>query len=523
MKKVLCLALAVVMAVSLFSGCSENKKTTISAIYNPDVKVGDTGGLELPLTESEEKVVWSVTSSQTNLNDSFVVKRLREATGVNLELLVFPSASAKEKINVLAASKSLPDIVGQGIDVEFADELCAQGAFAAVEDHLDIVPNFKKIFVDTPENNWIFKSYAAPDGKLYGLYGYDWAREINTGVTMYRKDIFDKHGIELWNSPETFYNALKKLKELYPDSIPYTVKQTDAVFSAWSKSWGMKAQETFYNEDDGKWYFTDIQPKYKEMLDFMKKCYNEGLIDPEFLTNTQATWTSKMTQAEKAFVTTDWIGRLEQFYEQTRETVPEFDLRFAPPMGPDQTYPEASQVCWPRYVSVDADVETCFKLLDFVLSPAGAELISMGAENETYTLNAEGKAQYIGFEDKIPQITDLEEKYGLFIEGMYLRYDRRSAHFQFSEREAEGQKYAEDPAHISPADPILVFTSEEKDRKNEILANLLKSGREFATKYILNESYGDKEWKEWLELAEKQGAKEVEKIYNDAQERFNNM
>jgi putative aldouronate transport system substrate-binding protein len=286
----------------------------------------------------------------------------------------------------------------------------------------------------------------------------------------------------------------------------------------------MKAQEPYYEEKDGKWYFTDVQPEYKEMLDFMKKCYNEGLFDPEFLTNTQAQWSAKMSQPEKAFVSTDWIGRLEQFEEQTKGTYPEFDLRFAPPMGPDQTYPEASQVCWPRYVSASSkNIETAFKLLDFCLSDAGAELISMGAEGETYNLNDQGKAVYVGFEDRIPQITDLEEKYGMYIEGMYLRYDRRSAHFQFSEREQEGQDYAKDPKHISPADPILVFTPEEKARKNECLATLLKSGREFATKYILNKNAGEKEWNEWLKTAERQGYKEVEAIYNAAQERFNKM
>lgn len=521
MKKVLCLFLAVVLTAGMFAGCGNNNQSS-SEFYNPDIKVGDTGGLKLPLTNSNDKIVWSVCSSNNNLNDSFVVKRLREVTGVNLELMIFPSSTQKEKLNVLAAANDLPDIVGNGIDAEFADDLCNQGAFAAVSDYLDIVPNFKKIFVDNEKNNWIFKSYAAADGKLYGLYGYDWAREINTGVTMYRKDVFDKHGIELWNSTEGFYQALKKLKELYPSSTPYTIKSGDAIFRTWSLSWGMKAQETYYEEADGKWYFTDVQPEYKEMLDFMKKCYNEGLIDAEFLTNTQPQWTSKMTQADKAFVTTDWIGRLEQFKEQTLETVPEYDLRFAPPMGPDQTYPEASQVCWARYVSKDADVETCFKLLDFCLSPAGAEIITMGAEGETYTLNEEGKAVYKGFEGKIPQITELEEKYGMFIEGMYLRFDRRSAHFQFGEREQEGQDYAKDPAHISPADPILVFTAEEKERKNEILAKFLKSGREFATKYILKNG-GDKEWNDWLKEAETIGYKELEKIYNDAQTRFNAM
>ena len=86
----------------------------------------------------------------------------------------------------------------QGID------LAMQGAFASVEDYMDKLPNFKKTFVDNKDNNWIFKSYAAPDGKLYGYYGWDYSRDINTNATMYRKDIFDKHGLKMWNNPEEF-------------------------------------------------------------------------------------------------------------------------------------------------------------------------------------------------------------------------------------------------------------------------------------------------------------------------------
>jgi putative aldouronate transport system substrate-binding protein len=342
---------------------------------------------------------------------------------------------------------------------------------------------------------------------------------------MYRKDIFDKHGLKMWNSPETFYQTLKKLKELYPDSAPYTIKSGDGIFQSWSYSWGMKGQEPYYNEEDGKWYFTDIQPEYKEMLDFMLKCYNEGLIDPEFLTNTQAAWTAKMTQAEKAFVTTDWIGRMDAFKTQTATTVPDYDLRFANPIGPDQTLPETSQLCWARHVSSQSkNIETCFKLLDFTLSPAGKALITMGIEGETYEIGEDGMAKYLDpeYAGKTPTMSELQDKYGMYVQGMYLSFDRRCAYFNFTEREQEAQDYAKDPKHISPRDPELVFTEEENTKKNELIATFTKAGREFATKYILNNG-GQKEWDAWVAQAEKLGYKELEKIYNDAQARYDAM
>jgi len=521
MKKIITFALCIILTVTLFAGCRNNSYENLS-LYNPDIKVGDTGGLKLPLVKENTEITWSVTSANTGLNDSYYVKKLREITGVNVQLNIYPSSTAMEKINVLIASKNLPDILGQGLKTNLADDLCMQGAFAAVEDYIDKLPNFKKTFVDNEERNWIFKSYAAPDGKLYGYYGWDWNRDINTGATMYRKDIFDKHGLKMWNSTEEFYQTLKKLKELYPESTPYTVKAGDGIFASWIRSWGMTGQSPYYDEEAKIWKYTDTDPEYKEMLDFMKKCYNEGLIDPEFITNTEAAWTSKMTQAEKAFITTDWIGRMEMFKEQTKDTVPEYDLRFANPIGPDQTMRAADQLCWARYVANNDKAETAFKLLDFNLSPAGKQLITMGIEGETFTFGEDGYADFIEFPDKKPSTTELQEKYGMFIEGMYLSFDRRGSNFQFSEREQEAQDFAKDPENLDPLDPVLVFTVEEKEAINSRTNDLLKAGREFSVKYILNNG-GEKEWNEWLAKAESLGAEEIVKIYNDAQKRFDEM
>ncbi len=513
MKKILCLILSVFMLASVLSGCGN--KATENALYNPDVKIGDTGGLKMPLSETGEEITWMVTSTVDGLNDSWVTKKIREVTGVNLQLMTVNSSNFKEKYSTLVAAKDLPDISGAA-DYIIAQDLCVQGAFAAVEDYLDVVPNFKKTFVDNPENSWIFESYKAADGKLYGFYGYDWSRDINTGVAMYRKDVFDKHGIEMWNSPETFYQTLKKLKELYPDSTPLALKTGDKSFETIAKHWGLTAHNPSYIEETGKWVYTDITPEYKEILDFVKKLYNEGLLDPEFLTATQAAWTSKMTQADKAFVTIDWIGRMSMFKEQTKDTVPEYDLRFSNPIGPDQKYEVTNQVCWARYVSNNDKAETAFKLLDFILSPAGKELITMGIEGETYTLNSEGKAEYIEFPGKIPTINELEEKYGMFVEQMYLSFDRRSSYFQFTKEEQEAQDYMLDENHVRAFDPILTFTAEDQERCNEINSELNKAAKEFSVKYVL----GNESWDDWLKKAEKLGASELIKIHNDTQAKF---
>ncbi len=518
-KKILAGALAAALTVTCFAGCGGG---TQNDVFNEETaaKIGDTGGLKLPLTNKAETIEWAVTSDHEDFNNSYVATKLREITGVDVQFRIVPGATAGEKLNVWIASKDLPDIIGQGFETTKANDLAMQGAFAAVEDYMDKLPNFRANFVDNKDNNWIFKSYAAGDGKLYGYYGYDWNREVNNGATLYRKDIFDKHGIKMWNNLDECYEALKKLKELYPGSTPYTSKGKDGIFLTLGYGWGIVPFQPYYDEAEKVWKYSDTDPLFKNMLDYIKKLYDEKLIDPEFLTNTQAAWTAKMTQADKAFVTTDWIGRLDTFKEQAT-MVPDYDLRFGNPIALNNRMRTLDQVCWARYVANNDKAETAFKVLDFCLSPAGKELITMGIKGETYELDEKGMAKYIEFpEGERVDMNKLLEKYGMFTEGMYLSFDRRSAYFQFTEKEQEAQDFAKDPNHMEPLDPVLPFTAEEQKAVNDYRTKLDKAGREFASKYIVTNETGDAAWNAWVQKANDMGAQELVKIYNEAQKRY---
>ena len=522
MKKLITAILAVSMLAACLSGCGTEK--TAGNLFNEEVYKSsglDFGGLEMPLSENGEKVTWAVTSDVTTLNDSYVVKKIRELTGVDLQLDILSPSSAEEKTKILIASKSMDDIMTIH-DPALAYDLASQGALACVEEYIDDIPNFKSIFVDREDTTRIFKSYPMADGRLYGFYGYDWSRDVNINAMMYRKDIFDKLGIGMWNSPETFYEALKKLKEAYPDSIPFAVKTNVDFFSNLSESWGIKAFKPYYDENSGVWKYSDTEESYREMLDYVKKLYDEGLLDSEFATRTQADWTSLMTGKNKSFVTLDWIGRMDMFKEQMKSEIPEYDLRFANPVGPTQQMTELPQLCWARYVKKsDEDHERLvFKLLDTILSPGGKQLITMGIEGETFELDENGMAVHPEFEGRNPQMNELIEKYGMFIEGMYLSFDRRSSYFKFTEREQEAQDFAKDKSHMAPMDPELPFNTEENEEINSILPDLETAAKEFAVNYVVAGKSTDADWQAWKEKTKNLKVERLIEIYNKVQKRY---
>lgn len=540
-KKVISMALVFSMMLLLIVGCgskdnndAEPQNSTTEDSKPDDTKdqkedYGDTGGLELPIVDKPVTIKILASTNVTNLEEKFVMQELEKRTGIKLDIQEVPDTGSaySEKFNVILSSGKLPDIMLTGAYKEINAIGDNSGAFVDLNEYVDILPNFKSIFVDDPENSWALKSYSSPQGKMYMWPKYNANRTVNHGY-LYRKDIFDKNGIKAWTNTDEFYDALKKLKEIYPDSIPFASKLQGNIFNRLSYGWGIVVPTTeggqvvYYNEDEKVWKPSVTAPEFKDMLDFMKKLYDEGLLDPEFLTDTEASWSGKMTQEDKAFVTFDWIGRMDMFREQVKDSIPNYDLRYALPIGPVGKWLTLDKVVnYGICIANNPNKEAALKLMDYVSSPSGAELMTMGIEGVTYEKDGSGNIAYPELADREAiSIKDLEEKYGMFAEGTYTRMAPESVYFNLTEREKEAEEIMVKNDRLAPNDPILKFTDEEQAKLNQLEPNLASGAIEFAAKYVMESSYGDKEWDDWVKRAESLKINEVNDIYNQAQKRF---
>lgn len=526
MKKMIAMVVAVAVCATVLAGCGINKSNKNIGELTANTEIGDTGGLQLPIANKNNITVSMLVESDfSDRTNSFAFKELSRRTGVAVKVIEVPAANLSEKAKVLISSSQLPDIM-PGVSMNFREinNLGMQGGFAAVNKYTDILPNFKRIFVDNPENNWIFKSSSAGDGNLYYWPKYEVQRPVNHGF-LYRKDVFDKNGIKPWANTEEFYQALKRLKEIYPESIPFVSKTKSKIFADFAISWGLNGDTVYYNENEKVWkpIFTDTG--YKQMLDLLKKMYQEKLLDPEFISDTQASWTSKMTQAEKAFVTCDWIGRLDMFAEQVKGSVDGYDLRYAKPVGPKGTvvqFPKIEATGYGLLIANNKNTETALKLVDYLTSDSGMELMTMGVKDVTYKQDENNKITYPEFApDKKIGIMDLAEKYGMFIEGAYTRMDKRSVYFNYSEKEKEAQDLIINNNLFEPIDPILSFAAEELDIIKEYEVKLKTARDQFCTKYVVDPQYGDEQWAQWNNEVQSLGMNKLVEVYNNAQKRYN--
>ena len=510
MKKTISLILALVMLFSV-TACQNGGGGTAGSEL--DFEIGDTGGLKVPFGNGE--LIEVVVTDEVGAENTYIFDKLSKILGVNVKPIFVPVSASAEKRATILASGDLPDIINAG-SLNKANDYASQGAFEPITPYMKELPNVSKYFGEDGKYSWVSKSYAADDGMLYMFPHVDTSRVVNHGM-LYRKDIFDKHGIEMWNSPETFYQALKKLKELYPDSYPLTSKTGKSITANYSMSWGgFTSYDMYFDEDDSKWKYSDTAPETKEMLDFLHKLFKEGLLDPEFLTNTQPAWTTKMTTG-KSFVTYDWIGRLDMFTAQSE--IPGYDLRYANPVGPRQTLVNLLQVeKGGLSISKGKNALLAMKVVDFWYSEAGAELMTLGVRGETFEFDKDGRVKYLDPElaakEKL-DIMDLRSKYCMWMADSYRTTDKRSCYYQYSEREQEAQESVNKCKGLETADPVITFKDADASKVTDLITALSKKFEEVMFKYIVGQDTGSAAWEKWLKEAKKLGEDDLIKIYND--------
>lgn len=524
------LVLAMSLAASIVAGCGgktgEVKQPAAGGAADPKpnaaaANYGDTGGIKLPIVDTPTTLTWMLVSDNPNLADSMVVKEIEKRTGIKLDIQAYSSQTFKDKLKVVVASGKLPDIFHGQTQAEI-NKMGGQGALTPINSYLNQLPNFKKLYVDTADNNWVMKSWSDEKNNMYSWPIYGLNRDVNHGF-LYRKDIFDKINIKEWTNTDEFYAALKQLKAAYPQSYPYASKTKENIFRDWAYGWGIggSGSPAYYDEKAKTWKLAFTSPEFKNMIDFMKKLYDEGLMDPEFVTDTDASWTAKMTTNNKSFVTFDWIGRLDAFANQVKSQIPEYNLRYGNPVGPTgniRSLPKISN--FGIVVPNGKNKEIALKLLDYLTSPSGSSLVTMGIEGQTFTLT-DGKPVYPELKDVANvDIKALESKYGMWLEGMYLRPDKRSVYYKFTEKEQEAQDKILKAKKFEAADPELKFTDEETKTLAELRVAIDKAANEFSTKYVMKKEFGEAQWTEWLQTAEKLGSKKFIDAYNAAQKRY---
>ncbi|MFS0725067.1 extracellular solute-binding protein [Paenibacillus sp. 1P07SE] len=514
MRNKMILWLVLTMFVAVVSACSGGGNNTPEEPAAP-VKEGGNSQEQMPPSLEGSTFTMLVESNPSWPYDKEwpIWKWLNEATGASLNVTV-PSGKLDETVQLNVAAGSLTDIT-MLLSLSDANKFGQQGAFVNILDYADQMPNFTKWMEQYPD---IVRANLAPDGNLYMLPNEGFG-ETNRMSWLYRQDVFAAHNLEVPATYDELYEVLKQLKELYPDSYPLSFRMGKTLNSQLTRIMGPNFGTSdlyYYDEGSGEVGYGPTEDGYRTMVEYLHKFTGEGLIPPNWLTVDTKQW-QDLISANKAFVTFDYMGRIDFFNIPLRADNPDFNLAFMPPPagpGGEQKNPFTAFLQSGMAVSSQSNqIDKVVRYLDYFYTEEGRTLASWGKEGETYVTENGEKKMTGAFAD----LTEFRKSTGLTTHGTYTWIDY-DAHLALSSEEMK-DAYEQAGQYDGPFRPIPSFTEEEQDVLSTVGDAVDKHREESISKFIMG-SRPLSEWDSYVAEAGDLGLEQVKDIYRAAYERM---
>lgn len=374
---------ALVLAAAVTAGCLGGGMTTSAeevtnlTFYNKD-------GKEDPWTDP-------------------VAQAITEATGVELTI-DYPVTADDQKIALMIAEQSFPDMIYAKGD---AASLIEAGALIDLTDLIEEYgPNIKKMYGEELDK----LKYSEEDPSIYQLSSYALGGEVykSAGSAQIQWDVLKENDYEIPDTLEKFETMIKSYLEAHPqtddgmDTIGITLSAAD-----WRWMITLGNPSGYIAEgapDNGQWLIDeDYNATYKfksekvrEYYRWLNRMYNEGILDPEFATQTHEDYLAKIasgrvvalfdqdwdyTDAEKVLMADGKVGKTYAGLPLT------MDEETKSPMLMYQGLTTGQGV---GITTACEDPVTAIKFLDYLCSDEGQVLLNWGVEGVHYFVDENG-------------------------------------------------------------------------------------------------------------------------------------
>ncbi|QOV18467.1 extracellular solute-binding protein [Blautia liquoris] len=307
-KKILSIALAGMMAVSLFVGCGNGQSTKESDIKS-DSQANDESEGNVKKPDKIKLMVPGVVFTKENGQDKFI-ERWEELTGIKLEIIQPDHDAYYDVLGQTFASgpDNWPDAVI--LDSTHTAGYAAEGALWDMADaweHSELKASGRINNEELIEFNY------QSDGKLYNF-----STQRGGGcVTYIKKKWLDNCNLSVPTNYEEFINVLKAFSEGDPDGNGIngdTMALSTAGFIGdeipyvtYLPEFYQGAYPSFYQKEDGTWVDGFTEDSMKRAIERLKDAYDAGYIDKETLTNGTNDCRNKFYE-DKFGVFTYWAG-----------------------------------------------------------------------------------------------------------------------------------------------------------------------------------------------------------------------
>ncbi|MCZ8511649.1 extracellular solute-binding protein [Paenibacillus filicis] len=383
------LSLAAVMMASALAGCAStgnSSNPTGSAASPSQTATGNqTAASSAPYKFSYMTPVWV---AATYTKGGPFEKELFKAANVDIDVQVLPVADYNQKVNVVLASGSIPDVLwGSGPTDKVWKDAQDQGAFLKINKYLDQYPAIKNAI---PAALW--DKLKDKNGDIYFIPNANFP--ITPFSLYYRKDWFDKLGIAEPKTIDELVADLEKIKNsdlgkqgIIPLSIGNMNYAKDLATSFGLSLAGWEPSSS----DPNKlipWY---ANPKDIDFYFWMQDLMKKGLLDPAFKVDGDATQTKAKFIAGKAAVVTGNWSTFTDYVTKTQQNDKNAKVGVISPLTGPGGIPGGVRTqsgLYDRGFYVSAKIknpDAFFKFLNWTLTD-GYNLTQYGIEGKTYVM-----------------------------------------------------------------------------------------------------------------------------------------
>ncbi len=272
MKKKLALITALLLVAGSFAGCGGNS--------NQNSSETDSNG--------RIKIDWMSQNDSPVDADSPVIAMLEEKFNVDLNFIYLDRNQEDELLNIRIAGGEIPDVMRRS-DTSYRNFI-NQGILSEIPEDLikEIAPTVYECTTRYGgENLW---DVAKEDGKLYGMPLLNDNGRYHA-VTIWRDDWLSNVGIDkvpetLEEAEEAFYKFVNEDPDGngQKDTYALSTNGITAVLNAYGGQPLSNPHKLYWTERDGEIIADAVLPEMKDALTKLNQWYQDGLIDPEFIT-----------------------------------------------------------------------------------------------------------------------------------------------------------------------------------------------------------------------------------------------
>lgn len=406
-RKLMTATAAFVMSASVLAGCqsasSDKKENSVST-----ESVDNVNKEGFPIVKEPVDLTFFTGKYEPNLDDyeeTLVFKTYQEKSGMNVTFNEVPFGTLTEKRNLALASGEYPDAF-YSARIPSADlyKYGKQGIFIPLNDLIEeYAPNIKAAMEAHPD---IKKGLTMPDGNIYSLPSYyspEFLPMLIGKPVWVKEDWLEKLGMEEPKTIDAFYQYLKAVKETdlngngKKDEIPLSATSITQIMDSFKGSWGVGTRGVGHkfidvDPETNELRFFRTDDRFKEVLEFIHKLSEDGLIDEEIYTMDDNKLNAKGSQG---ILGTAIVPNPETVFTNQKDYIGLGGLE-----GPhgDTLY---SHVKSPlvhvgafAITNKNEHPQATIRWMDYFFSEEGATLQFMGVEGETYEKNGDEKPQF---------------------------------------------------------------------------------------------------------------------------------